>query len=309
MKKNSATAFAPATTGNVGVGFDVLGVALDCIGDTVTVIKTSNVGVIEISGLSGTAIPLAPEKNTATAGLLQMIRDLALPFGFKVRIKKGIPLGSGMGGSAASAVAGVVAANALLKKPLSKQELLNYALIGESVATGSVHADNVAPCLFGGLVLVQATEPLNIVSIPFPAKLELVVVLPNARLDTKRARSVLRPEASLKIFVEQSANLAGFIAGCFQKDLKLIGSSLKDVLIEPQRAHLIAGFHDVKTAAIQAGALGCGISGAGPAVFAIVEKSTGGKVKRAMLAAFNAAGSGPARGWISPINKEGAYLV
>ena len=315
MKKNVASAFAPATTGNVGVGFDILGVALKTApGDTVTVAKTEQKGLVEIAGATGgVEVPLAPEKNTATAGLLKLLKDFDLPWGFKVKIKKGIPLGSGMGGSAASAVAGVVAANALLPKPLSKSELLKYAIVGESVASGSIHGDNVAPCLFGGLVLVQPgaedTTAMNVVSIPFPSKLVFVVALPKIQVGTKEARGILKPHVALHDFVKQSGYLSGFICGCFQNDLDLIASSLKDILIEPQRTHLIQGFPAVQKAALQNGALGCTISGAGPAVFAVAKLKDAAKIKKAMVGAFNQAGVGPAQGWISTVNKKGASVI
>jgi homoserine kinase len=306
--KNSATVFAPATTGNVGVGFDVLGVALKSIGDIITVTKTKEVGVITISGLGGTGITTDPKKNTATVGLLKMIEDFKLHLGFEVHIQKGIPQGSGMGGSAASAVAGVVAGNALLKKPLTKINLLKYALIGESIASGSLHGDNVAPCLFGGLVLIQPSEPMNVISIPFPNDLVFVVALPNLQVETKEARLILQPTIPLSDFIKQSAFLSGFIAGCFKKDLKLIASSFKDIIIEPQRAHMISGFYNVKTAAMENGALGCTISGAGPAVFAIATKSKATKVKEAMIGEFEKVGAGPALAWVSSVNKRGAFL-
>jgi homoserine kinase len=293
----------------VGVGFDVLGVALRSIGDTVTVTRNEEAGRITISGVEGTDIPTAPERNTATAGILKLIADLDLRIGFDVKIIKGIPLGSGMGGSAASAVAGIVAANALLKKPLPKNDLLKYALVGESVATGTLHADNVAPCLLGGLTLIQEGENPSITQIPFPPQLVFVIALPSARLDTKVARAVLKPDVKLGDFARQSASLAGFIAGCFKKDVALIGSSFRDVVIEPQRAHLIAGFREVQSAALSAGALGCTISGAGPAVFALAKRAQAPKIKAAMTCAFEQAGSAPVRAWISAVNAKGAHLL
>jgi homoserine kinase len=306
---NKATAFAPATTGNVGVGFDVLGIALKTIGDTITVIKTAKKGIIEITKVSDFNLPLDPKKNTATVGLLQMMDDLELTMGFEVQIKKGIPLGSGMGGSAASAVAGVVAANALFKKPLSKQDLFKYALLGESAASGGLHGDNVAPCLFGGLILLCGSELQKIVSLPFPEQLVFVVVLPSQTVNTKDARNVLSPNVDLKNFVRQSANLSGFVAGCFKKDLELIRDSFEDIIVESQRAHLIKGFPQVKSAALKAGAFGCTISGAGPAVFAIAKKRFASKIKSEMIKAFEVAGAGPAQGWVSAINKKGSHLI
>ncbi|MCM2278863.1 MAG: homoserine kinase [Oligoflexia bacterium] len=309
-----AAAFAPATVANVGVGFDILGFAIDGLGDRVTVSRTPFAGRVEIEGVAapqGMDIPADPARNTATAGLLHLAEELAVPHGFRVRIEKGIPLGSGMGGSAASAVAGVVAANALLDRPLPREKLLHYALIGEAVASGSIHGDNVAPCLLGGLMLVRsvAEGAEDVVPLPVPAELRCVVVHPGFRLDTREARAALAPDVPLKRHVAQSANLAGLLAGLYRSDLALVGRSLADVLIEPQRARLIPGFEAVKRAALGAGALGCSISGAGPSVFAWVDSEAVAKrAKEEMSRAFEAAGAQSVRAWISPIRAAGAVI-
>ena len=308
--KTSITAFAPATVANVAVGFDVLGFALDAVGDTVTLTKTTDVGKIEIESIKGLeGLPYDPAKNTATVGLVKMLQELGLPFGFKVSIEKGIPLSSGMGGSAASSVAAVVAANGFLPNSLSKSELLRFALEGERAASGAIHADNVAPSLFGGLTLIRSTDPIDVINIPYP-KLFCVLIHPDIKVETKYARSVLATHLSLHQFVQQSAHLASFIAGCFQQDVELIKRSCKDFVIEEQRAHLIAGFYDVQIAALKANALACSISGSGPSIFALAANEQDCKlIKDAMILAFNKNGISKLDSWISPINQIGARII
>jgi homoserine kinase len=305
VTKKTATAFAPATVANVAVGFDILGFAIEGAGDTVTV-ERQEAREVSVSGTPG--FPVEPEKNTATAGLLELIRDLKLTHGFRVSVKKGIPLSSGMGGSAASAVAGILAANELLEKKLSDPELLRYALVGEAVASGSVHADNVAPCLLGGLVLVKSAQPPDIVSLPSP-DLCCVLVHPDLEISTREARKILKPELSLETHVLQSSHLAGFVAACFNQDLGLLARSFEDLVIEPQRAQLIRGFREVKDAAMHAGALGCSISGSGPSVFAWAKKETADRVKQGMVKAFQGSGIAKVESWISPMPSRGAHIV
>ncbi len=317
----AVTVFAPATVANVAVGFDLLGFPIEGVGDLITVTQTKEPLVcIEEIGVQNQiveaktiqelrSLPTDPLKNSCTKGLVKLIEDKRLKFGFSVKIKKGIPLGSGMGGSAASAVGAVVAANRFLKKPLRIEELLSYALVGEEAASGAKHADNVAPCLYGGLVLTRKLEPADIIALPIPREILCVVVHPNLRVDTKAAREILSPQLSLKTHVEQSSYLSGFIAGCFLKDCDMIGRSLCDVLIEPQRSGLVPGFDLVKAAALSAGAMGCSLSGSGPSLFAwVISERKAKKVKAAMLEAFAVSGlSGQA--WISAIRKKGAGVV
>lgn len=321
-----AGAFAPASVGNAAVGFDLLGFSLPIAGDRVWVEKTA-AREVAIAGISGvvTTLPADVRRNTAAAGLLRVMEDYDLPFGFKVTIEKGIPLGSGMGGSAASAVAALVAANALLGESLSQEKLLAYALIGEGVASGSLHADNIAPCLLGGLTLATVHEHsesqtaraalpvVDVVSIPIPDGIHCVVVHPHLTVETKHARGILRREVSLHDHVLQSAHLAGFVAACYRGDIPLIGKTLKDILIEPQRAHLIPGFVSAKAAALESGALGCSISGAGPSVFAWVHDASGApskakKVERAMVDAFTQANV-RVSSWVTPLPAEGAKVI
>jgi homoserine kinase len=304
-KRTLATAFAPATVANVAVGFDILGFAVEGVGDTVTV-KFQEGRDVTVVGSSD--FPLDPEKNTATAGLVQLIHDRSLTHGFHVTIKKGIPPSSGMGGSAASAVAGILAANELLDQKLSRDELLRYALVGEAVASGAVHADNVAPCLLGGLVLVKSALPPDLISLPSPG-LCCVLVHPDLKVSTKEARQILKPEIALKTHVIQSSHLAGFLAACFNGDLKLLARSFEDVVIEPQRSQLITGIKTVKEAALRTGALGCSISGSGPSVFAWVKKEYSDAVAAAMVAGFRDSGVAKVESWISPMPARGARIV
>jgi homoserine kinase len=312
----SATAFAPATVANVAVGFDILGFAVEAAGDevTVTVSERAGVRVEAVTDTTGTlphgAIPTDASENTATVGLIKLCEDLRLDYGFDVSIRKGISLGSGMGGSAASAVAALVAANSLLERPLQKESLLAYALVAEKVASGAAHPDNAAPCLFGGLILMLSADPARHVQLPVPTGLLNVLVHPHVRVDTRDARGILKDSVPLKDHVRQSANLGGFIAGCFRDDLELIRSSLSDVIIEPQRAGLIPGFAEVKAAALREGAIGVSISGSGPSVFAWVDsEGASERVRAAMVDAFVSHGVAEVDSWVSPVSREGARVI
>jgi homoserine kinase len=305
----SATAFAPASVGNVGVGFDILGHSVAALGDTVRAVRRDAPGV-SIRSIRGVVedLPLAAERNTAGMAVLALQRDLELPFGFELEIEKGIPLGSGLGGSAASAVAGVVAAAALVDEPLDRTQLLKYAMQGEAVASGSVHVDNIAPSLYGGLVLTVGIDDPFVKQVPVPESIRCVLVHPHMVLATREARAILAPTVALSDVIWQQANLAGFLAGCYSNDLALIRESLLDVLIEPQRQVLIPGFVDVKQAALGAGALGGSISGAGPTVFAWADAADADKVRQAMVDAFARHGL-DCDSWVSPIDRAGARVV
>jgi homoserine kinase len=305
MNRQRATAFAPASTSNLAVGFDILGHPVGPLGDRVTVVRRAGAGVLAVTG---ECVPADPALNTATVGVMRMLDDVRPGFGVEVHVAKGIPLGSGVGGSAASAVAGVVAANALLPEPLQPRELFRYALAGEAVASGAIHGDNVAPALFGGLVLVRSAEPADVVTLPVPASLRCAIALPRMRLDTRTSRGVLPASFPLHTVIEQTANLAGVVAGCCTGDLGLVARSMKDVLVEPHRAVLIPGFAEVQEAALAAGALGCSISGGGPAIFAWCDGDEGAEaVRAAMVAAFARSGV-PADGWVSRVDGPGARV-
>jgi homoserine kinase len=304
----AATAFAPATVGNVGVGFDILGHAFGVIGDRVHAERVRLPGV-RIRGITGAAepLPLEAARNTAGQAVLSLVQAASIDFGIELTIEKGIPLGSGLGGSAASAVAAAVAANGLLDSPLPAEALLPHAIAGEAVASGARHADNVAPSLFGGLVLTVGIDHPRVRQIPVPPAIRCVVVHPHMFLSTREARGVLTRLVELSDVVWQTANLAGFLAGCYANDLALLREALEDVLIEPQRAKLIPGFPAAKRAAREAGALGCSISGAGPSVFAWCEEANAVSVRDGLLAAFRGEGL-DCDHWISPIGGDGARI-
>lgn len=282
-------AFAPGSVGNVGVGFDILGHCIDGLGDIASV-RRIDAPTVHISAITGTVtdLPLEAERNTAGGALIALRQALQLPFGFELQIEKGIPLGSGLGGSAASCVAALVAANALLDTPLSPHALYPFALAGEAVASGGKHGDNVGPMLLGGLVL--ATED-RLTPVRVPAEWHAAVVHPHAVLETRRAREALQGAYALHEFVAQSANLAQVLLGCERGDPALVRAGLADVLVEPRRAPLIAGFATVKQAALDAGAMGASISGAGPSVFAWGEtRNMAQRAGAAMVTAFADAG-------------------
>ncbi len=284
----AASAFAPASVGNVAIGFDIMGFSVDALGDRATVRRTQEPG-ITISAIRGAVadLPMEAARNTAGRALQAMHESLSLPFGLELELDKGIPLASGLGGSAASAVAAVVAANALLAKPCTLVELLKFAMQGEKVASGSLHVDNIAASLFGGLVLTVGIDHPRVKQIPVPASIRAVVVHPHMFLSTRSARSILKGSVPMKDFVWQTANLAGFISGCYTNDLDLLRESFEDVVIEPQRAALIPGFNEVRRAAMSAGALGCSISGAGPTVFAWCLENHAFAVREAMVVEFS----------------------
>jgi len=250
-------------------------------------------------------LPLEAELNTAGRALLALRERLGLTHGFALRIDKGIPLGSGMGGSAASCVAALVAASALLERPAPLDVLYRCALVGEAVASGAEHGDNVGPMLLGGLVL--ATHD-RLVSIPVPEGLTCVLVHPHQVLETRTARSVLRRPFELSRFVEQSANLALVLAGCYRNDVDCIRAGLRDVLVEPLRAPLVTGFASVKAAALEEGALGASISGGGPSIFAWCTRDRADRIARSMEQAFRAAGV-DCDAWISPVAAPAARVV
>lgn len=315
MKKNIKV-FAPATVANVACGFDIMGLALDEPGDEVEIELTNIPGVLiaEITGDQG-KLPRETEKNTVGVAVARLLEDRGVEAGASIVLHKHMPLGSGLGSSAASAVAGVFAANELLvrhfpDKALSKREdLLPYAMEGERLACGSAHADNVAPSLLGGFVLIRSYQPLDVVRIPTPEALCCTVIHPHIEVQTKDARSILKKQLLLKDAVVQWGNAAGMIAGLWQCDFELIGRSMEDVIVEPVRSILIPGFSNVKRAALEARALGCGISGSGPSLFALSNDwAIAQQVGEAMTAAFANIGIG-SEVYVSKINKLGPRVI
>lgn len=309
MNYTRVTAFAPASVANVAIGFDILGFAVDALGDRVTLQRLDE-PVVRINAIRGVVedLPLEAEKNTAGRALLALVESHRLPFGFAMEIEKGIPLASGLGGSAASAVAAVVAANAMLPEPMTQIELLKVAMEGEAVASGARHADNISPSLFGGLVLTVGIDNPHVKQIPVPEQIHAVIVHPHLQVATKQARAILSHTVHLSDFVWQTANLAGFISGCYTNDLELIKASLEDVIIEKQRQVLIPGFADVRAAALAHGALGCSISGAGPTLFALCLKADAPAVRTAMVQAFRTQGIATDH-WDVSLQARGAHVV
>lgn len=304
----SVTAFAPASVGNVGVGFDVLGHALDAVGDKVRLTATAGRD-IRLETVSGIAIelPQVPEQNTALRALLAIQQEFSLKSGASVSIHKGIPLGSGMGGSAASAVAAVTAADEFWGLNLSLSQRLHFALQGEAAASGALHADNVAPSLLGGLVICGPGEPPTAVRMPVPEGIACVLVHPQIEIRTREAREMLAGTVALADHVRQTMAISGFVAGCYRGDLKMIGRCLRDFVIEPQRCALVPGFRQVQSGAMNAGAMGCSLSGSGPSVFAWVTRANAAAVRAAMLDAFTAEGI-DCDAWISPVDAPGARI-
>jgi homoserine kinase len=289
-KARRAVATAPPSIGNVAVGFDILGHSVQGPGDRVTVTKTSN-GRVTIKAIRGVVeqLPLDAESNTAGRALLGMLAHAPAGMGFEVEIDKGIALGSGMGGSAASAVAAVVAANALLPRPLGLSTLYELSMEGEAAASGSKHGDNVGPMLLGGLVIAPAQGAP--VKVPVPDWLHVALVHPHVVLETRRSRAALKGAYELHDFVVQSEGLALLLAGCFTNDARLIRRGFRDVLVEPRRAGLIPAFAQVKQAALDCNALGSSISGGGPSVFAWFEdRATAERAAGEMSLAFKDAG-------------------
>jgi homoserine kinase len=302
-----AQAWSPGSVGNIGVGFDILGHGLGAVGDCATVrrIDSPEIRIVAISGRADD-VPRAPERNTAGAALIALREALALPFGLELALHKGIALGSGLGGSAASAVAALIAANALLDAALSRRALYPLALAGEAVATDSRQGDNLGAMLLGGLVLAT---PDRLVSIPVPDAWHAAVVHPHLVLETRRSRAALSGAYELGVFVDQSANLALVLAGCFKGDADLVRAGLADVLIEPRRAPLIPGFEAVKQAALDHHAMGASISGGGPSVFGWFETLRDAQAAAAaMAAAFAAAGLASDR-HVAAINSPAAHVI
>jgi homoserine kinase len=309
--ENEVKVFAPASVANVAVGYDILGFALDGPGDEIVVRFTDEKGfrIRNITGDHG-KLPYDIHKNTAGFAAYCLLEHLGETHrGIEMEIHKKMPFGSGLGSSAASAAAGVWAVNKLLGSPLSKREVLHFAVLGEQKADGAYHADNVAPALLGGMVLIRNNKDLDVHQLPVPDGLIASVIYPHIKILTKEARGVLAPNLPLPKMIQQCGNLAGMIIGLYQSDFDLIGRSLKDVVIEPQRAQLIPHFYEVKKAALAAGALGCSISGAGPSIFALSqEKDTAERIVQAMAQVFQNHEI-KVEPFVSSVNQSGAVTI
>ena len=308
MAIRQARASAPASIGNVGPGFDILGQAFDAVRDTVTAVHEGEPGVRlgTVSGLVA-SLPDDVASNTALAAAAAVIKAAGVEHGVRLSIDKGVPLAAGMGGSAASAVAAAVAVNTLLAEPFSTQQLFLFALEGERVACDPPHWDNVMASLLGGLVLAARLAPPSLARLASPAGVTSILLHPAARVETRAARHLLERKVSMELVVEHSRRVATLIAGCAASDLDLIRAGLEDVLIEPQREHLLPVLPVVKRAALAAGALGCSFSGSGPSVFAWAPDDKAAAVEDAMACAFMEAGLA-ARAYRAPIESAGARV-
>ena len=303
--------FAPASVTNVSCGFDIMGYAIDWPGDEV-VLKIKDKPGIRITKITGDGgrLPLDPKKNTAGLSLLALADHIGFKQGIEMELHKKMALGSGLGSSAASAVASVFALNEILEKPFTRKELLPFALEGEKLTCGGTpHADNVSACLMGGFIIVRSLDPMDVITINTPANLYSTIIHPHLEINTADTRKILRKQILLSDAVKQWGNVAGLVTGLTTGDYDLIGRSLHDVIIEPIRSILIPGFNDIKSAALEAGALGCSISGSGPSVFAFSKsKATAEKVGEEMKKVLKAI---KVKGdlYISKINKKGPMVI
>lgn len=305
---NEIKIFCPATIANLSCGFDVLGLCLDNVGDEMIIRKSDKKGV-RITKIVGADLPLETEKNVAGVAALALLDAAESSFGFEIEIYKKIKAGSGIGSSAASAAGAVFGINALLGIPFSRKELVQFAMQGEKLASGSAHADNVAPALLGGFTLVRSYNPLDIIKIKSPDQMYAAVIHPQIELKTSDARSVLKQNISLKSAIMQWGNVGGLIAGLYTCDYELIGRSLHDEVVEPLRSVLIPGFDAVKSAALLNGALGSGISGSGPSIFALCQgEKIANNVAKAMCAVFDDMKL-PYEMHVCKVNDEGIKII
>ena len=305
MKK--VTIHSPATVANLVCGFDILGLALNDPSDVMQ-LSLIDEPTIVIRNADEYGLPTDPHKNVAGVALLSLMETLKTPVGFEMTILKRIKPGSGIGSSAASAAGAVAAANILLGNMFSPDELIQFAMNGEKLASGVKHADNIAPCLRGGITLVRSIHPLDIISIP-PPPMYVTIVHPQIEVRTSDARQILKKQIFLKDAIRQWGNIAGLVTGLLQRDYELIGRSLEDVIIEPVRSILIPAFAEVKRKSLEAGALGGGISGSGPSIFMLSkERTTAGAVEKEMSSIYNRLGIENST-YVTTINESGIKIV
>ena len=266
----SVKLFTPASVANVSCGFDVLGFCLDPVGDDVIIRKSAEKG-IRITKITGQDLPLDVHQNVAGVAAMALLEAHPSEYGFEIEINKRIKAGSGIGSSAASSAGAVFGINHLLGSPYTKHELINFAMQGEKLASGSAHADNVSPVLLGGFTLVRSIAPMDVIKLPTPKELVAVIIHPKIELKTSHARAILKKTVTLKSAIQQWGNLGALVSGLYSDDYDLISRSLVDEIIEPYRAMLIPEFAKLKEASMNAGALGCGISGSGPSVYALTK--------------------------------------
>lgn len=307
MKKQGIKVFAPATVANVAVGYDILGFAVNDIGDELIVRQGENPGLKIKAIHNNPTLSKDINKNTAGFAAQKLLEALGLQEEpIEIELIKNMGIGTGLGSSAASAVAGVFGVNEYLGSPFEKKELLRFATMAEELADGSFHADNVAPSLLGGFILIRDNQTLDTIKLPCPLGLKCVLIYPDIKILTQDARSILRESISLEDHVVQSGNLAAFVAALYKSDMDLLSRSLKDVIIEPQRSKLIPLFDEVKELALSCGALGYSISGAGPSMFALCASSLAAENISESVRAFYRNKNIVCNSYISDINLQGA---
>ena len=305
---NEIKIFCPATIANVSCGFDVLGLCLETVGDEM-IIRKSDVQGIKIMKIVGEDLPLETSKNVAGVAALALLDAIDYKFGFEIEIYKNIKPGSGIGSSAASAAGAVFGINELLGKPFTRKELVEFAMKGEAIASGSEHADNVAPAILGGITLVRSSAPLDIIKIESPSELYATVIHPQIELKTSEMRAVLQLMIPLKSAILQWGNLGGLIAGFYTSDYELIGRSLHDEIVEPLRGPFIPKFDVIKKTALENGALGSGISGSGPSIFALSKGiETANRIAKAMFVVYEDMNI-PFEIHVSKVNPEGVKII
>lgn len=265
---DSIKIFSPSSVANLSCGFDVLGLCLDTIGDEMIIKKSKKPGV-RIIKIEGENLPLSIEKNVAGVAAKSYLNKFPTEIGIEIEIYKKIKAGSGIGSSAASAVGAVFGINELLERDIKKIDLIPFALEGEKLASGEAHADNIAPAMLGGFTLIRDLKSLDIIKLPSPSELVVTIIHPKIELKTSNARAILKTQVPLKNVVKQTANIAGLISGLYSNDYNLISRSLNDEIVEKERSLLIPKYYSLKNSALEAGALGCGISGSGPSIFAL----------------------------------------
>lgn len=302
-------AFSPATVANVSCGFDILGFAIDSVGDLLE-LESNNSGEIKILNIIGPGnLPTDPDKNVCGVIAKAMLKKAKSNLGLNMILKKGIAPGSGMGSSAASSAVTAFAVNEILDKPFTQKELVEFAMLGEKLASGTAHADNVAPAIYGGLVLIRSYDPLDIIKIPVPDALFCTVIHPQIELRTEVSRDILKKEIDLSLAVKQWGNVAGLISGMHTANYELIGRSMKDFIIEPIRSVLIPGFKELTAKAKSAGALGSGISGSGPSIFSLSKgEKDAQNVANAMKTEANKMGI-PFDIHVSKVSKKGSQIL
>lgn len=305
---NEIKIFCPATIANISCGFDVLGLCLEAIGDEM-IIRKSNIKGIRITKIIGADLPIETSKNVAGVAALALLNAIDCEYGFEIEIYKNIKAGSGIGSSAASAAGAVFGINELIGSPFNRKELVEFAMKGEAIASGSEHADNVAPAILGGITLIRSNNPLDIIKIESPSELYASIIHPQIELKTSEMRAVLQPMIPLKSAIIQWGNLGGLLSGFYTSDYELIGRSLHDEIVEPLRGQYIPKFNEIKKIALENGALGSGISGSGPSIFALSKGIETAKRVAEAMDVFYKNTNLPYEIHVSKVNSEGIKVI